>query len=1002
MPGYDPYLELLGIAPDRRPPSRRELLGVGPDENDVEKIEEATRKRREHLHKYVLSPEEEVAAHARRLLHEVADALVALRNLLTSERPHEEAKAPAEAAMPPPLPPAVPVPPPVVTVATGIPPPVEQGNVVSVAAAAVAEGASPVPVGELVFEEVAAPEGGEPLDLGETAIPLPWKGGLARTGRLLRQTGELLRRMAAGVRSIPRRLWGIVRRADGLLRSIAGEENTILHGFLRAVAIAVLVPALAYAGLWLFWGLANVKATIAARGEGEASPGSGTVRIEATPPPEVAAPKTGNEPPPAIAPFDEAKAQEHQRAWSKHLGVPAEEANSIGMKMVLIPAGEFTLGSYDSADEKPPHRVRITKPFHLGQHEVTVGQFRKFVADSKYDASTRWQNAFSGQTDDHPVVNVSWNDAKAFCDWLSKKEAHGYRLPTEAEWEYACRAGTQTKYGFGDDPGGLGEYGWFGGNSQLQTHPVGQKKPNAWGLYDVYGNVWEWCADWYDSAYYGDVGQVGNLPHAPADDPVGPSSGADRAIRGGAWGCFATTNRSARRSGDQPGARRHDLGFRVARDVTPSPFPARPAEIGRVQIVLSDPTAKVEVKVDGNVIGPAALKGPITLAAGRHRLEVTSEEFDDHTSSFAVRAGTQEVLPVALKPKPPPPAVTGTVRIELSEPQAQLQVKVDGNPVDSAKLDEGLVLPAGDHRLEVTSGQSEGYTSSFTVRAGRQEVLRIPRTPKLPLGPPLAAAPFDAAQARRHRESWGRHLGVPVETANSAGMKFVLIPAGEFLMGSSDGDSNERPPHKVRITKPFYLGQYEVTVGQFRQFVSESGYADWNDRWETAFPSQTDNHPVVGVSWDAAKAFCDWLSKKEHKEYRLPTEAEWEYACRAGSVGKYCFGDDEAALGEYAWHSGDSGSQTHVVGQKKPNAWALHDMHGNAREWCADWYGSDYYGSSPTDDPKGPSSGAFPLLRVVRGGSWSSAARLSRSAHRTADSQDCILHFEGFRVARTP
>jgi len=775
MPGYDPYLELLGIPPDRRPPSHRELLGVGADETDVEKIEAAARKRHEHLGNYTISPQEEVAACAKRLLHEVGSALVALRNLLTSGRPHEEAKAPADGAMPPPLPPAVPVPPPVVTVAAGIPPTLEQAAAVgeaipgdaTVGDAAAAAGATSVPPGEPVFVEVATPEGAESTELG--GIPPAWTRGLARAR-------ELFRGMAAGVRSIPRRLWGIVRWGDGLLRSIAGEENAILHRFLRVVAIALLVPAVAYAGLLALSGLANLRRAGPSPSEVASSPETGTVRIELSDP--------------------TAKVQ---------VKVDGNVVDAAALKEPLrLPAGE--------------HRL-----------EVASGEFDPYA------------RSFAVVGDANLVLSV--------------------RLQAKAR-----------------------------------------------------------------------------------------------------------------------------------------PQPVRP-DTGTVRIELSDPTAKVQVKVDGNVIGPAALKGPITLAAGRHRLEVTSEEFDDDASSFAVRAGTQEVLPVALKPKPPPPAVTGTVRIELSEPQAQVQVKVDGKPVDSAKLDEGLVLPAGDHRLEVTSGQFEGYTSSFTVRAGRQEVLRIPLTPKLPLGPPLAVAPFDAAQARRHQDSWGRHLGVPVETTNSAGMKFVLIPAGEFLMGSSDGRSDDKPPHKVRITKPFYLGQYEVTVGQFRQFVNESGYADAGERWETAFPSQTDAHPVVNVSWDAAKAFCDWLSKKEHKEYRLPTEAEWEYACRAGSAGKYCFGDDEAALGEYAWHSGNSGSQTHPVGQKKPNAWALHDMHGNAWEWCADWYGSDYYASSPADDPQGPSSGA---VRVLRGGAWYIVARLSRSANRASDSPDCRYHNNGFRVARTP
>ena len=193
-----------------------------------------------------------------------------------------------------------------------------------------------------------------------------------------------------------------------------------------------------------------------------------------------------------------------QHEAAKASGVPVEITNSIGMKLVLIPAGEFMMGSAESAeevarafrdygappaglfkDEHPQHRVRITQPFYLGVHEVTVGQFRKFVEETGYktdaekgtggikgavgvDAKTgefgsseeySWRNAGFEQTDEHPVVNVSWNDAVAFCDWLSRKEGKTYRLPKEAEWEYACRAGTTTRYYYGDDPEGLASVG---------------------------------------------------------------------------------------------------------------------------------------------------------------------------------------------------------------------------------------------------------------------------------------------------------------------------------------------------------------------------------------------------------------------------------------------------------------------------------------------------------------------------------------------------------------
>jgi formylglycine-generating enzyme required for sulfatase activity len=248
---------------------------------------------------------------------------------------------------------------------------------------------------------------------------------------------------------------------------------------------------------------------------------------------------------------------------------PAEKVitNSIGMKLTLIPAGEFLMGSPDSdtdagTTEKPQHRVRITRPFYLGVHEVTQGQYRAVTGQDP--------SSFKG-SDDLPVEKVSWHDAIAFCNTLSEREGlkpyyqfgtgaksggDGYRLPTEAEWEYACRAGTTKRYSFGDDAARLGEYDWFDGNSQQKTHAVGQKRPNAFGLYDMHGNVWEWCWDGYQANYY---------KEAPEADPSGPLQASARVIRGGSWIRNPRDCRSAFRDRFTPGNRFSDLGFRLAR-----------------------------------------------------------------------------------------------------------------------------------------------------------------------------------------------------------------------------------------------------------------------------------------------------------------------------------------------------------------------------------------------------------------------------------------------------
>jgi formylglycine-generating enzyme required for sulfatase activity/serine/threonine protein kinase len=254
----------------------------------------------------------------------------------------------------------------------------------------------------------------------------------------------------------------------------------------------------------------------------------------------------------------------------------------------------------------------------------------------------------------------------------------------------------------------------------------------------------------------------------------------------------------------------------------------------------------------------------------------------------------------------------------------------------------------------------------------------------------LAAYPNSerSEQAQARMEELRRTSPLPQEWTNSIGMKFRLIPAGEFRMGVVPGDGSadddESPRHRVVITKPFYMGVYEVTQEQYRAVMGTN-------------PSyfKGDNHPVEQVSWNDAVEFCRKLSQMDGESYRLPTEAEWEYACRAGSTSVYYWGN--SMEDGHAWHEGNSGGQTHPVGQKLPNAWGLYDMSGNVWEWCADWYDSGYYGRSPMQDPQGPSSGS---MRVLRGGSWVNLARNLRSSYRNRLNPDFRYGSNGFRILR--
>jgi formylglycine-generating enzyme len=312
---------------------------------------------------------------------------------------------------------------------------------------------------------------------------------------------------------------------------------------------------------------------------------------------------------------------------------PLAIENSLGMAFVLIPAGDFLMGSdetpaalaraypqyetkrlQDLADETPVHRVRITRPFYLGRQEVTVGQFRRFleasgyvpesVADGTggygynptYDPATSprgdafegrdprysWRNPGFPQGDDHPVLNVTWNDAVALTDWLTRHEGRRYRLPTEAEWEYACRAnagaGQRTRYQGGDDPATLlttantfdaesavnwpqwARFALPGHDGFAFTAPVGSFAPNAFGLYDMHGNAWEWIADWYAEDTYA---------NSPAEDPQGPADGGKRVRRGGSWHTWSLYARCSYRNWNNPKTRYTLVGMRLALDVGP-------------------------------------------------------------------------------------------------------------------------------------------------------------------------------------------------------------------------------------------------------------------------------------------------------------------------------------------------------------------------------------------------------------------------------------------------
>ncbi|MGE0609684.1 MAG: SUMF1/EgtB/PvdO family nonheme iron enzyme [Pirellulales bacterium] len=638
-------------------------------------------------------------------------------------------------------------------------------------------------------------------------------------------------------------------------------------------------------------------------------------------------------PAPAIAPFDAAQAKRHQEEWADYLGVPVEYENSIGMKFVLIPPGEFQMGSTpeeieaalvvgrpDDEDwnektrtETPRHTVALTQPFYLGTFEVTQAQYENVmgVNPSHFAAKGAGKDAVAGlDTSAHPVEMVSWNDAVEFsaklslieelkscyfrsADTVTTLDGNGYRLPTEAQWEFACRAGTTTKYWFGDQEEVLVQAGWFGKNSGLRTHAEGELKANPLGLFDMFGNVWEWVQDGWEPAYYAQFQDM------PAINPSGPSPTLlMRVVRGGFWNFMASQCRASSRYALLPHARRYNLGFRATLSVE------------AVKKVVTEPATQTTTG----------------------------------TSSW------------------------------------------HGWPADS---------------------------------------------------PAPAIATFDAAQAKRHQEEWAVYLGVPVEYENLMGMKFRLIPPGEFLMGSTPEEieaalvkagSDERwkqyvrseaPQHTVALTQAFYLGVHEVTQAQYENVkgTNQFHFSASGPGKDAVVGLDTSAHPAEMVSWNDAAEFCAKLSEKESLKpfyfrsgetvelldgngYRLPTEAEWAFACRAGTTTRFWCAEADDDLLHAGWCRSNSGGRTHAVGELKANPLGLYDIHGNVWEWVQDWWDADYYArfqEDPVLDPIGPSSAGS--QRVIRGGYWNNNPSRCRSSNRVGyEARIRHIHI-GFRVA---
>ncbi len=608
---------------------------------------------------------------------------------------------------------------------------------------------------------------------------------------------------------------------------------------------------------------------------------------------------SSSEPPPAIAPFTSEQAKSHQAAWAKHLGVPVEFADEFGHSFRLIPPGEFEMGTSEKEIEKlisdsfsdktwewsyprlrsesPVRKVHIESAFYAASCETTVRQFREFVKTTGYKTRAEidgggwvhdgpnaarkpdavWNSSLYSVIEDAPIRYVVREDADAYCRWLSMKTGCDVSLPSEAQWEYACRAGTTTAWSHGNDSKQLKRFAWTVDTAGGPVKVVGRLEPNPFGLYDMHGNVAELAVN---------------------------SAGGEN-LRGGSTADVPLLARSAMRVPVDNSQPFREVGFRIviARDLKAASEREKPAQ-----------------------------------------------------------------------------------RIGIS--------------------------------------------------------------------PSPAIAPFTSEQAKSHQAAWAKHLGVPVEFSNSVGMKFRLIPPGEFTMGSSqqeidrllanveafkDKDAwmgeyvrNEGPDRKVTIPQAFYLGETEVTVGQFREFakadkyktVSETngGGEDWSAAkngweqkpeyiWSNPVYAREESLPVVFLAPADARAYCEWMGKRDGCSYALPSDEQWEYACRAGSIGRWSFGDGADQMKRYGWTLPHASAVIQPVGRLDANPLGLRDMHGNATEFAVSPQGGIILRGGRADDvpERARSAWRFPIKNDSRSSAYSGfrVALTVESAKRYLDSR---------------
>jgi len=744
---------------------------------------------------------------------------------------------------------------------------------------------------------------------------------------------------------------------------------------------------------------------------------------------------------------------------SKNIVVPLAE--DVNLRMIWIKPGTFDMGSPRTEpgrdDDETQHEVTLTKGYWLGKYEVTQAQYEAVMGSNPSE--------FIGA--DLPVEKVSWNDATNFCARLTEieraagrlPEGYEYTLPTEAQWEYACRAGASdalydgsTLYSSEGYPGA--DLAWYDGNSQGTTHPVGQKLPNAWGLYDMYGNVWEWCSDWY-----------GDYPTSEVSNPTGAIFNWARVDRGGGWNSPGKCCRSAARGYGGPDYHLNNVGFRVAlthiRDFTlslsedvsldmlwidsgkftmgsPANELGRNSEEVQHDVYLSGywlgkyevTQAQFEAVMGWNVSYCRGADLPVESISWQYAMEFCARLTAIEREAGRLPRGYKYTLPTEAQWEYACRAGTTTAfnngknipteEQKWEEPCPNLDevgwymfnANKASHPVGQKMPNAWGLYDMHGNVLEWCSDWYGAYPTSDVTDPqgpimGTEHIMRGGAWDRTARG--SRSAYRDKADLNYSYVSVGFRVALAkssdfilMDMTND--LEMIKVTPGTFWMGSPDnelGRYGDETSHPVTLTQNYWLSKYEVTQEQYEAVMGTN-------------PSAYEFYrcPVESVSWYDALEFCAKVTEIERRagrlpegyEYSLPTEAQWEYACRAGTRTALNNGknlsseyDECPEMNEVGYYEYNSGGDTTPDGRKKPNLWGFYDMHGNVNEWCFDLYGD--YPDSAVTDPTGSDKG---INRVHRGGSFDAPARVCRSAYRGYDAPDRGYENVGFRLALVP